>query len=135
MRALGLDIGDRYIGVSISDPLGILARPLAILERGQPDLDYVAIDCLVKKYSIERVVVGLPRLWDGTLGVQAEKVELFAERILERSDVPIVYQDERFSTAAARDIIKSRKRQGASQRDDAVAAAIILQDYLDEHRR
>jgi putative holliday junction resolvase len=129
-------VGDRYIGVAVSDPLGIIARPLTILERGQPGLDCAAVACLAGKYEVERVVAGLPRLSDGTLGSQAEKVALFVDQLFAQTGLSVVYQDERFSSAAAQSILKTRRRRPAAPlpRDDALAAAIILQDYLDEHR-
>ena len=136
-RIIGLDVGDRWLGVALSDPMGIIARPLVILERRDELTDAQAVVKLIDHYQAGKVVVGLPRLLTGIVGTQAERVQQFASRLASLTDAPVLFQDERFSTADARDIMKAnrKKKKGFSkERDDAVAAAVILQDWLDENR-
>jgi len=134
MRSLGLDIGDKWIGVALSDPDGILASPFTIINRRDESLDIEAIIDIIRRQQVGRVIVGLPRSLDGSLGKQAEKVKAFTQRLCEQTQVPVEYRDERLTTVMA-----ERLRQAASSkktrrraRDDAQAAAIILQGYLDE---
>jgi putative Holliday junction resolvase len=136
-RVIGLDVGDRWLGVALSDPLGIIARPLVVLERRDEQTDAESVAKLVKAYQAGKVVVGLPLLMTGAIGSQAERVQSFAGRLEALVGVPVLFQDERFSTADAKDIMKSnrKKKKGfITERDDAVAAAVILQDWLGEHR-
>ncbi len=134
-RILGLDIGDRWIGVAISDPGGILATPLVVVERKDETGDIQAINNIIKQYDIKLIVAGLPRSMDGKIREQAAKVQAFVHSLTSQVDVSIEFRDERLSTVSARRMMrdskgKSRKRM----RDDAAAAAIILQNYLEEQR-
>lgn len=135
MRALGIDVGSRRIGVALSDHLGLLAAPLrAIQVRGQ---ELAVIAALVREREIDTVVVGLPTSLDGTEGPQALKVREFAARLASHiGDVPIIFADERFTTAEAERLMLDRKlsREERRSRIDAAAAAIMLQGYLDSLR-
>ena len=136
-RVLGLDVGDRWLGVALSDPMGIIARPLTILERRDELTDAEAVVKLIDEHRVGKVVIGLPRLLTGLVGTQATRVQQFARRLAALTDAPVLFQDERFSTADAQDIMKAnrKKKKGYSiERDDAVAAAVILQDWLGENR-
>jgi putative Holliday junction resolvase len=135
-RILGLDIGDRWTGVALSDPGGVLATPLLIIDRELVTDDVGAVVGLVRKYEVTRVVVGLPRAADGTIGRQAAKVQGFVDRLSRGISIPIDFRDERLSTVSATSLLRAsgRKRSGRKVRDDAAAAAIILQGYLDERR-
>jgi putative Holliday junction resolvase len=137
-RVIGLDVGDKWVGVALSDPMGIIARPLAILERCDELTDAEAVVKIICQYQAAKVIVGLPRLLTGVVGTQAERVQGFAQRLASLTDTPVLFQDERFSTAGAQEIMKAnRKRKKgfySRERDDAVAAAVILQDWLDENR-
>jgi putative Holliday junction resolvase len=136
MRCLGLDVGDRRIGVALSDADGILASPLTIIERTDDSKALAAIADIIDKYGAGQVIVGLPRSLDGTLGGQAEKVRDFARRLAERIKVPLDYRDERLTTVMARRLRRATggKKGRGKPRYDAQAAALILQDYLDEGR-
>ena len=130
---MGLDVGDRWIGVAVSDPGGILATPLVVIDRNGETRDIQAIDNIIKQYDIKLVIAGLPKSMNGTIGNQAEKVQSFVHDLAAQIGIPIEFRDERLSTVSAhrmrRDATgKSRKKM----RDDAAAAAIILQSYLDE---
>ncbi len=129
---LGLDVGDRRIGLALSDPLGILASGLGALERRAVDRDIQAILALIKENQVERVVIGLPRHLDGTLGDQARKVQIFAQRLMEATPVLVEYWDERLSTVAAQEKLREAGAKRVTRgRVDAAAAAYILQGYLD----
>src|SRR5512136_1596438 len=95
MRSLGLDIGDKRIGIAISDPLGLLATPLQVLSRQGEDEAIAAILHIVEKNQIEHIIVGMPQSMNGTLGPQAEKVVFFTNRLKEKSPVPVEFRDER----------------------------------------
>lgn len=136
MRCMGLDVGDRRIGVALSDPDGILASPLTILEHTEDDRDIEAISGIITEQKVERVIVGLPLSLDGTLGKQAGRVKDFAERLAGKIEVPLEYRDERLTTVMAQRLKRAsggRKGRG-KPRYDAQAAAVILQGYLDEGR-
>ena len=136
MRTLGLDVGDKRIGVALSDPEGILASPYSVIERRDEREDIKAITDIVSQQGVARVIVGLPRSMDGSLGRQAEKVKAFTERLSESADVPVEFRDERLTTVMAERLTRAgnSKRGKIKTRRDAQAAALILQDYLDEGR-
>jgi putative Holliday junction resolvase len=133
MRVLALDVGDKRIGVAISDPSQVLARSLKVIQRGSRREDFAAVVRLVEEHEVERVVVGYPRSLDGTVGEQAEKVERYAAGLAKALDVPVLLWDERFSTVSAERLMREAGLRGRKKRArvDAVAAAVILQDYLD----
>lgn len=130
-RSLGLDIGDRWIGVAMSDPQGILASPLTIISRTDDSSDISAIVAIIDQNQVGMVVIGLPLSMKGSIGSQAEKVQVFGRELSKSTKVPIEYRDERLTTVDARRIIKMN-RKSPKTKDDAVAAALILQGYLDE---
>jgi putative Holliday junction resolvase len=157
MRSLGLDVGDKRTGVAVSDPQGILATPLTVLVSKDEDDLINEILSLVKQHKAERIVVGLPRRLNGELGKQASKVTAFADKLslqakrsnLNQLDVQL--QDERLSTKAAERLmteaggkgskLRSRAKRGTKNYNssakvsvDAVAAAFILQGFLDSLR-
>lgn len=133
-RLLGLDMGGRRIGVAVSDELGTIASPCAMVPRGPGDA--AAIGALVAKYGAVRLVAGLPIGLSGREGPQAAEVRAYTDAIAEDLGLPLVYWDERLSTLIAeRSLIASgTRRQKRKQQIDAVAAAVILQGYLDYQR-
>lgn len=137
MRYLSVDVGDRHIGIAISDPTGTIARPLETLEHASTQEDFAAIASLVDEYDVGVVVVGRPFSLDGTVGPQARRIDRYTEGLAAHLEVPVVQWDERFSTEAAREILlktrneRGRRRARASGEIDAIAAAVILQSYLD----
>ena len=133
---LGLDVGDIRIGVALSDELGVAAHPLCTLTRKNRKVDLIAIADLVSIHKVERVIIGLPISLDGSIGAQAEKVQKFAERLGHVIDIPIEFQDERFTTAEAEDILQELNKDIKEQKEliDEVAAVIILTDYLNQNR-
>lgn len=129
---LGLDVGDTRIGVALSDALGVAAHPLCTLTRKNRKVDLIAIADLVSIHKVERVVIGLPISLDGSIGTQAEKVQKFAQRLEHVIDIPIEFQDERFTTAEAEEILRELNKDAKEQKEliDEVSAVIILDDYL-----
>ena len=138
MRSLGLDVGDRRIGIAISDALGVLATPLQVLERSEESADIAAILQIVKQNQVECIIVGLPRSMNGTFGPQAEKVRVFTESLNQQSPVPVEFRDERLTTVSAKSLMQEYRPQKSAKNKkisyDAAAAAIILQSYLNEKR-
>ena len=135
-RVLGLDFGERRIGVALSDPLGISAQRLTVLERTNLRADLNAVRELVTRHGVEALVVGLPLTMKGERGVQAEKASTFARQLQERVAVPVHLVDERLTTVegerALRATNTSRRKRKATI--DQVAAQLILQQYLDRQR-
>jgi putative Holliday junction resolvase len=115
----------------MSDPQGILASPLTTIQRRNEAVDVDAILNIASQYQVERLILGLPRSLDGSLGKQAEKVKAFAQSLSKQSRLPIEFRDERLSTVSAKRLMHDTKPKRA-RHDDAIAAALILQTYLDE---
>lgn len=135
MRIMALDVGDRRIGVAISDPTGLLARQLMIITRTDDSSDIQEVLRLVHEHAPGKLIVGLPLLLNGDEGQQAQKVQAFCNLLVPFLAIPLEAVDERFSTATAREYMRQnsrRKKVVAKQHDDAMAAAVILQNYLDE---
>jgi putative Holliday junction resolvase len=133
MRIMGLDIGDKYIGIAISDDQGIIAQPLKVIENTSQKDIIVALLELCSIYNISRIIFGLPKNMNGTIGSQAKKVINFIENIKQKIDIPCMPWDERLSTCGAQQILSNasvpiKKRKKIK---DKIAAAIILQNYLD----
>ena len=134
MRIMGIDLGDKRIGIAISDPLGWTAQGVEVIRRdGNQGRDMSRIKELAASYDVERVVVGLPRNMNGTLGERGEKSKAFAEKIGSLLSLPVDLWDERLSTVAAEKALLEADTSRAKRKKviDKVAAAIILQGYLD----
>lgn len=135
-RVLGLDPGERRIGVALSDPLGIIAQPHVVLDQRTSDA-IADIRDICLEYEVTTVVVGLPVSLSGVEGSAAEKARAFAARVAEATGCEIVFFDERFTTVQAETAlieggVRRRKRRGTI---DKVAAAVMLQGYLDSRPR
>ncbi len=135
-RAMGLDVGERRVGVAVSDELGAIATPLATVQRGPRDL--AELDRLVRDWNVSQLVVGMPTGLSGREGPQAALVRVFAARLERELDptVAVLYWDERLTTAIAeRSMLEAgTSRARRKERIDAVAAAVLLQSYLDAAR-
>ena len=157
MRCLGLDVGERRTGVAVSDPGGILATPLTVLDSTDKDVLINEIMKIVEQYNADCIVVGLPRTLNGELGNQANKVTAFADKLSWQvkqngfNELDVQLWDERLSTKAAERLkieaggkgnkLHSRAKRGTKSRRsstksriDAIAAAFILQGFLDSRR-
>lgn len=133
-RLLGLDIGERRIGVALSDEMGMIASPLMTIQTSGDVVQEV--QNLIARYNISRMVVGLPIGLSGREGPQAKTVRAIADDLAKTLGIEIVYSDERMTSAVAEQALISQKtRRGKrKQHIDNVAAAVILQGYLDEQR-
>jgi putative holliday junction resolvase len=139
-RVAGLDVGERRIGVAVSDATGTLARPLGVLQTSGLDGD--AVERAVAELGrlsaeddgLESLVVGLPRRLDGSPSEMTPRVEAFAEALRTRTALPVALQDERLTSREAESRLALREKDWRVRKKqlDAAAAAIILQDYLDE---
>jgi putative Holliday junction resolvase len=130
---MGLDVGDRRIGIALSDPLGFTAQGYSTLERKSDDQVLETISRLCDEYEVGKIVVGLPLNMNGSLGPRARLVQEWAEQLGVRSGREVVFWDERLSTVSAQRVLleadlSRKKRKGLV---DKVAAVYILQGYLD----
>jgi putative Holliday junction resolvase len=133
-RVLGVDLGERRVGLALSDPTATYARPLLVVERGEPL--WRALAKLIAEEEVGRVVIGLPLNMDGSTGPKAREALAFKQELEKRTGLPAVTWDERLTTVEAEGVLRAaglsaRKR---AERVDKVAAQIILQSYLDRER-
>ncbi|MGI6145382.1 MAG: Holliday junction resolvase RuvX [Clostridia bacterium] len=134
MRILGLDIGEKRIGLAVSDELGITAQGLKTLNRTKLEDDLHRLAELIREKEINKLVVGLPKNMNGTLGPQAERVKKFVDLLTKECPCEVVYWDERLTTIAAQrtlleaDVSRKKRRNSV----DRLAAVLILQGYLDK---
>lgn len=128
---LGLDVGNRRIGIAVSDDLGIIATPVGYVERGPTDR--TQIQALIDRYQVTGLVAGIPRSMSGEEGMQAKDVRTWSKQLAKDLAIPLQFYDERLTTVMAeRALISSgRKREQRKHEIDATAAAIMLQGYLD----
>ena len=135
-RIMGLDIGDKTIGVAVSDLMGLTAQGVKTVKRVGKKKDIEALKEIIKERQVNKIVSGLPKNMNGTLGPQGEKVIKFCELLEEETGIKIEYWDERLSTVAAeKNLIQGNvRRENRKGVIDMVAAVIILQGYLDRQR-
>lgn len=132
-RILGFDVGDKTIGVAVSDLLQFTAQGLTTIKRTSNKEDYNAIEALINEYDAKKIVVGLPKNMNNTIGPQGEKTIKFAEKIKNKFKVEIIYIDERLTTMSAERVLIEGdvRRENRKKFIDKVAATYILQQYLD----
>ena len=130
MRVLALDVGERRVGVAVSDPTGTLATPHGVIHRRSKAQDFAAVARLVTELGAERVVVGLPLSLSGDVGPQARRVMRYAQALAQALPVPVELYDERYSTVTADELLAEGGRKRRRTPIDAAAAAVILQEYL-----
>ena len=135
-RMLGLDHGEKRIGVSVSDELGMLAHPVETYHRRSRAEDVEYVKELVHTYDVETIAVGLPKHMNGDLGASAKRVIRFIDELAAKLDVKIVSWDERLTTVMATRILQETKhsRKKRTRMVDQVASVLILQSYLDSIR-
>ena len=135
-RIMGLDIGDKTIGVAVSDLMGLTAQGVTTIKRVGKKKDIEAIKQIIAEKQVNKIVSGLPKHMNGTVGPQGEKVQKFCELLKEETNIPIEFWDERLSTVAAeRSLIEGNvRRENRKKVIDMLAAVIILQGYLDLKR-
>ena len=132
-RCLGLDLGEKRIGVALSDPLGWTAGPLPAVARIGWKKDLASLRSLIETHEVGRIVVGLPIRMDGTVGEMARRTQLFVERLRACVSIPVETWDERLTTVQAERVLLEAdvRREKRRKVIDSMAAGLILQGYLD----
>ena len=132
-RYMGIDYGSARVGISITDPLKIIASDFEVIKNVDIESTINRIDEICKLKKVEKIVVGLPLNMDGTKGFQAQEVEAFVEEMSKVIDLQVVYMDERLSTKRAEEVMREMKmsHEDIKDKSDAKAASVILQDYID----
>ena len=136
MRVMGLDYGDKTVGVAISDELLVTAQPIETIERERANKlrkTYQRIESLISEYSVEKIVIGRPLNMNGTEGERVETTRAFADELSRRTGLEIIEVDERLTTVEANRILEETGVVNSARKEyiDKMAAAIILQSYLD----
>lgn len=135
-RYLGLDVGNKTIGIAVSDPLGLTAQGVKTIRRKGIKRDLEELEEIINQYDVQTLVVGLPKNMNNTLGPQGEKVLKFVEKVKDKIDVDIIMQDERLTTVSAERALINADISRKKRKDviDKVAATYILQAYLEKLR-
>ena len=133
---MGLDVGDRRIGVAVSDPLGLTAQPVLTLVRSNRRQDLKSLQRLIRKYACAEIVVGNPLYMSGDQSPQAAKAQAFAQMLRAETSLPVHLWDERLTTTEAHRHLHAAGRAGIEHRAvvDQVAAVLILESYLEAQR-
>lgn len=134
-RILGLDVGNKTIGVAVSDPFFLTAQGLKTIKRSNIKKDMEELKLIIQEQNIIKIVVGFPKNMNNTVGPQSEKVLLFVKKMKKELDVEIVLEDERLTTVSAEKMLISGnvRREKRKEIIDKVAAVYILQTYLDRN--
>ncbi|MEE1312971.1 MAG: Holliday junction resolvase RuvX [Lachnospiraceae bacterium] len=140
MKAIGLDYGTKTVGVAVSDGLGITAQPLETITRKSPNKlrqTLARIEALIEEYGIEKIVLGYPKNMNNTAGARVEETMEFKEKLEKRTGLPVVLWDERLTTMESERILMAGgvRRENRKEVIDQLAAAIILQSYMDSERK
>ena len=133
MRILGIDMGEKRIGLALSDPLGYTAQGLKTIQVKNPEEICDKLMNVIKEKKVELLLFGLPRNMNGTIGSQAKKVQEYAQRLKSLSQLPVDFEDERLSTVSAEQVLLMADQSRAKRKKaiDRLSAVIILQSYLD----
>lgn len=133
MSYLGLDVGEKRIGVAVSDELNFMAHPIGFIERKSDDATYKQIEKLLAESPIEAIVIGLPRTMKGEIGTKAKEILQFTEELQKHFPQKVIHWDERLTTVEAEKKLLAHDVSRADRKikRDALAAEIMLQSYLD----
>lgn len=136
-RLIGLDVGDRTIGVAVSDLLMITAQGVTTIKRTNLKADIQELKKIIDEYNVTKIIVGMPKMMDGTVGIQGEKVIDFTEKMKAKIDLPVDFQDERLTTALSEKMLISAdvKRKKRKEVIDKLAAVQILTTYMERMKR
>jgi putative Holliday junction resolvase len=136
LRILGLDVGEVLIGVAVSDPSQIIAQGLDSIRRVNLKKDLETIKNLMNEYETDKVVVGLPKMMSGEIGIQAQKVLAFVESLKKTVEITIIMWDERLTTVSANKVLIEAdvSRKNRKKVADKLSAILILQGYLDSRQ-
>lgn len=135
---IGIDVGDKSIGVAVSDPLGFTAQGITTLKRKSNLKEEIKeLQAIISQYEVKQVIVGLPKNMDGSIGQQAQKVIKYADLLKQTLKLPVILWDERLSTLMAnRTLLEADvSRAGRKKVIDKLAAVVILQSYLDRVKK
>lgn len=138
MRIMGLDFGSKTVGAAVSDELGLTATGIEIVRRDSPNKlrkTLARIEALINEYNVDKIVLGYPVMLDGSEGERVEKTKEFATMLHRRTNLEIIFQDERLTTVEAYEImdLAGIKREDRYKYVDQVAAQVILEDYLNSN--
>lgn len=135
-RIMGLDVGNKTIGVALSDPMFLLANGLETIKRKNASSDIERLKEIINDNDVELLVVGLPKNMNNTIGPQAMRVMSFVDLIKKQVDIEIVYQDERMTTIQSEAVLIDMdvRRENRKKYIDKIAATFILQTYLDRRK-
>lgn len=133
---MGLDVGDKTIGVALSDPMFLLAQAKETIKRKKASLDIQRLLEIIDENDVNLIVVGLPKNMNNTIGPQSMKVMSFVDLLKKQTNVEIVYEDERMTTIQSESVLIDMKvrRENRKQYIDKIAATFILQTYLDRRK-
>ena len=137
MRIMGLDLGEKTIGVALSDPMGMIARGVEVIKRKTMEEDVKYLLALLQEYEVEKIVLGLPLNMNNTEGPGAKMARDFGRKLTSETGIPVVFWDERLTTVAAEKILLEADMSRAKRKKviDKMAAVFILQNYLDKESR
>lgn len=138
MRVMALDYGDKTVGVAVSDELMVTAQPLETIKRARPTKlrqTMARIETLMEEYDVSEIVIGLPKKMNNEEGDRCKQTREFGEMLARRCGLPVIYQDERLTTAEADAVLAEGgvRKERRKQYIDKMAASIILQAYLEKH--
>ncbi|BFL72450.1 MULTISPECIES: Holliday junction resolvase RuvX [Anaerococcus] len=135
-RIMGLDVGDKTIGVALSDPMFLMAHPLETIKRKKASLDIAKLVEIIDREDVETIVVGLPKNMNNSIGPQSMKVMSFVDLLKKQTDKEIIYEDERMTTIQSEKVLIDMKvrRENRKEHIDKIAASFILQTYLDRRK-
>ena len=133
---MGLDVGDKTIGVALSDPMFLIANPLETIKRKKASLDIKRLVEIINENDVETIVVGLPKNMNNSIGPQSMKVMSFVDLLKKQTDKEIIYQDERMTTLQSERVLIDMdvRRENRKEHIDKIAASFILQTYLDRRK-
>ncbi|MPM02343.1 putative pre-16S rRNA nuclease [bioreactor metagenome] len=136
-RLMGLDVGDRTIGVAVSDLLMITAQGVTTIKRTNIKNDINELRKIIDEYQVTKIVSGLPKMLDGTVGIQGEKVLAFIEKMKQHIDLPVEFEDERFTTTISERMLIDAdvKRKKRKEVIDKLAAVQILSGYMQRTKK
>ncbi len=130
---MGLDVGDKTIGVALSDPMFLMAHPIETIKRKKASLDIQRLVEIIEKEDVKTIVVGLPKNMNNSIGPQSMKVMSFVDLLKKQTDKEIIYEDERMTTLQSERVLIDMdvRRENRKKYIDKIAATFILQSYLD----
>lgn len=139
-RLMGLDFGSKTVGVALSDPTGLIASPFEIVKREKEDKlrrTLARIEEIIAEYNVKKIILGYPVNMDGSEGERVRKTEEFRDMLVRRTGLDVIFFDERLTTVEAHEIMSDCEVKGTDRKKyvDKIAAALILQGYMDSEKQ